>query len=54
MTFVCDATQFWVMAYLKRKSNVFAVFKAYKVYAENCLGLRIKGTTQLLAAAGLG
>ena len=44
MTFVCDATRFWVMAYLKRKSDAFAAFKAYKAYAENCLGLRIKAT----------
>ena len=44
MTFVCDATRFWVMAYLKRESDAFAAFKAYKAYAENCLGLRIKAT----------
>ncbi|KAL7285881.1 hypothetical protein ACG7TL_000992 [Trametes sanguinea] len=44
MTFVCDATRFWVVAYLKRKSDTFAAFQAYKVYAENCLGLRIKAT----------
>ncbi|KAL7278120.1 hypothetical protein ACG7TL_008091 [Trametes sanguinea] len=44
MTFVCDATRFWVVAYLKRKSDAFAAFQAYKAYAENCLGLRIKAT----------
>ncbi|PIL22297.1 hypothetical protein GSI_14985 [Ganoderma sinense ZZ0214-1] len=32
------------MAYLKRKSDEFVAFKAYKAYAENCLGLRIKAT----------
>ncbi|CDO78104.1 hypothetical protein BN946_scf184683.g1 [Trametes cinnabarina] len=42
--FVCDATCFWVVAYLKRKSDAFAAFQAYKGYAENCLGLRIKAT----------
>ena len=35
---------FWALAYLKRKSDTFAAFKAYKAYAENCLGLRIKAT----------
>ncbi|PIL27217.1 hypothetical protein GSI_10361 [Ganoderma sinense ZZ0214-1] len=44
MVFVDDAMRFWAMAYLKRKSNAFAAFKAYKTYAENCLGLRIKAT----------
>ncbi|KAL7281334.1 hypothetical protein ACG7TL_004643 [Trametes sanguinea] len=44
MMFVCDATRFWVVAYLKRKSDAFAAFQAYKAYAENCLGLRIKAT----------
>ena len=44
MIFVCDASRFWAIAYLKRKSDAFAAFKSYKAYAENCLGLRIKAT----------
>ncbi|PIL30817.1 hypothetical protein GSI_06985 [Ganoderma sinense ZZ0214-1] len=46
---------FWAMAYLKRKSDVFVAFKAYKAYAENCLGLCIKphGTTRAATQAKL-
>ncbi|PIL25069.1 hypothetical protein GSI_12958 [Ganoderma sinense ZZ0214-1] len=44
MVFVDDTMCFWAMAYVKHKSNTFAAFKAYKAYAENCLGLRIKAT----------
>ena len=44
MTFVCNATRFWVVASLKRKSDAFSAFQAYKAYAENCLGLRVKAT----------
>ena len=41
MVFVCDATRFWAVAYLRRKSYAFAAFKAYKAYAETSLGLKI-------------
>ena len=44
MVFVCDASRFWALAYLRQKSDAFGAFKAYKAYAENTLGLRIKAT----------
>lgn len=40
MTFIDDATRYWVVAYLKRKSDVFAAFKSFKAYAEKALGCR--------------
>lgn len=42
MTFVDDATRFWVVAFLKKKSDAFAAFVAFKAYAENALGSKLK------------
>lgn len=44
MTFIDDDSRYWAVTFLKRKSDALDTFKAYKVYAETALGLRIKAT----------
>ena len=42
MTFICNASRFWVVAFLKRKSDAFSAFQSFKAYTKNSLGLRVK------------
>lgn len=44
ITFIDDFSRHWAVLPLKKKSDAFAVFKQFKVYAENQLGVRIKAT----------
>ncbi|KAI5116082.1 hypothetical protein M0805_002392 [Coniferiporia weirii] len=42
ITFICDASQWWSLIPLQKKSNAFAAFKQFKAYAENQTGCKIK------------
>ena len=41
-TYLDDHSSFWVMFYLKKKSDKFATFKQYKVWAEQQLNTTLK------------
>ncbi|KAI5115651.1 hypothetical protein M0805_007945, partial [Coniferiporia weirii] len=42
ITFICDASRWWALIPLQKKSDAFAAFKQYKAYAENQTGCKIK------------
>ncbi|KAI5116502.1 hypothetical protein M0805_000604 [Coniferiporia weirii] len=42
ITFICDASQWWSLIPLQKKSDAFAAFKQFKAYAENQMGWKIK------------
>ncbi|KAI5115735.1 hypothetical protein M0805_005325 [Coniferiporia weirii] len=42
ITFICDASQWWSLIPLQKKSDAFAAFKQFKAYAENQTGCKIK------------
>ncbi|EPQ54730.1 ribonuclease H-like protein, partial [Gloeophyllum trabeum ATCC 11539] len=44
ITFIDAHTRFFVVSFLRKKSDAFEAFKAYKAYAENALGAMIKCT----------
>ncbi|GJE95983.1 hypothetical protein PsYK624_121760 [Phanerochaete sordida] len=41
ITFICDASRHYTVAYLRTKDEALAAFKAYKAWAENKLGVSI-------------
>jgi len=44
ITFIDDSKRFWTVYFLKKKSDAFTAFKAYKAYAEKALGMQIMMT----------
>lgn len=44
MSFIDDASRFWVVVFLRKKSEAFLASKRFKAWAENATGKLIKMT----------